>query len=164
MRTLIVYASKYGCTETCAKRLAEQMTGDTELLSLKEKKENIDWDAYDTVIIGGSVYVGKIQKEVSEFCAKHLKSLSQKRIGLFICGMQEEAVLQQELQQNFPEELLAIAIAKDHLGGAFDFDKMNLMERMIVKKVSKVTASVSNIKEDSINAFATAMDLNEKNF
>jgi menaquinone-dependent protoporphyrinogen oxidase len=159
MRTLIVYASKYGCTETCAKRLAGQMTGETELLSLKEKKDGIDWNAYDTVIIGGAVYVGKIQKEVSEFCAKHLESLLQKRIGLFICGMQEEAVLQQELQQNFPEELLAIAIAKDHLGGAFDFEKMNLMERMIVKKVSKVTASVSNIAEDSISAFATAMNL-----
>lgn len=160
MKTLIVYASKYGCTETCAKRLAEKMTGDAELLSLKEKKDSIDWEAYDTVIVGGSVYVGKIQKEVSEFCARHLESLLQKRIGLFICGMQEEEVLQQELQQSFPEELVAIAIAKDHLGGAFDFEKMNLMERMIVKKVSKVNSSVSNIAEESIRAFATAMNLN----
>lgn len=164
MKTLIVYASKYGCTETCAKRLAEQMTGDTELLSLKEKKDAIEWDAYDTVIVGGSVYVGKIQKEVSEFCAKHLELLKQKRIGLFICGMQEDDVLQQELLQSFPEELVTIAIAKDHLGGAFDFEKMNLMERMIVKKVSKVTASVSNISEDSISTFAIAMNLNEKKF
>ncbi|PKM85684.1 MAG: flavodoxin [Firmicutes bacterium HGW-Firmicutes-11] len=157
MKTLIVYASKYGCTETCVKQLAGQMTGDTDLLSLKEKKDGIDLQDYDAVIIGGSVYVGKIQKEVPEFCTRHLETLLQKRIGLFICGMQEEAVLQQELQQSFPEELLSVAIAKDHFGGAFNLEKMNLMERVIVKKVSKVTTNVTSIAEDRIAAFAAAM-------
>ena len=101
--------------------------------------------------------IGKIQKEVSEFCIRHLETLLQIRIGLFICGMQEEAVLQQELQQSFPEELLSVAIAKDHFGGAFNLEKMNLMERVIVKKVSKVTTSVTSIAEDRIAAFAAAM-------
>ena len=59
-----------------------------------------------------------------------------------------------ELNQNFPSELLEVAEAKGHFGGEFIFDKMNFMEKLIVKKVSKITSNMSNILEDNIYKFA----------
>lgn len=153
MSTLIVYASKYGCTEKCVKLMSKKLNDKVDLINLKNIKD-IDLLKYDKVIIGGSIYIGRIQKEVTEFCSKNLDKLKEKRIGLFICGMQDEDIIKTELNQNFPSELLEIAEAKGHFGGEFIFDKMNFMEKLIVKKVSKVTSNKSNILEDNIHKFA----------
>lgn len=59
-----------------------------------------------------------------------------------------------EINEAFPQELLRSAAAKDYFGGEFIFKKMNFMERMIVKKVSKIDKDTSNILEDNISRFA----------
>ena len=156
MNVLIVYASKYGCTEKCAKLISKELNNQADLIDLKKVKD-IDISGYDKVVIGGPVYMGKIQKEVSGFCADNLNELQEKRIGLFICGMAEGEAAIAELNQNFPTELLEIAAVKEHLGGEFLFDKMNFMDKVIVKKVSKVTSNKSTILEDKIHEFAQAM-------
>lgn len=157
MKTLLVYASKYGCTEKCAKLVAERLNGNVDMVNLKEKKE-IDLSKYNKVIIGGSIYIGKIQKEVTEFCSKYLNTLREKPIGLFICGLQKDAI-ETEINQNFPPELLEIAETKEYFGGEFIFEKMNFMEKMIVKKVAKTNSDISEIQEDNINKFANVMNL-----
>lgn len=84
MNTLIVYSSKYGCTEQCAKILSEELKGEADLINLKNVKD-INISKYDTVIIGGSIYIGKIQKEVAGFCAKNLDILKEKKLDyLFV--------------------------------------------------------------------------------
>ena len=156
MSTLIVYASKYGCTEKCAKLIAGEIKGEVGLINLKQVKA-INLSNYNKVIVGGSIYIGKIQKDVTEDCTKNLEELKQKKIGLFICGMVEGEAINNELNQNFPLELLEIAVAKEYLGGEFLIDKMSFMDKVIIKKVSKVTANKSNILEDKIHEFAQAM-------
>lgn len=157
MNTLIVYASKYGCTEKCAELLSKELIGKVDIINLKQAS-NIDISKYEKIIIGGSIYIGKIQKEVKEFCSKNLDKLKEKRIGLFICGMQEGETINTEFNQNFNPELIKIADAKEHFGGEFIFDKMNFMEKIIVKKVSKVTSNKSNILENNIYKFAQVMN------
>jgi hypothetical protein len=39
MNTLIVYATKYGCTEKCAVILSEKLTGKVDLCNLKGVKD-----------------------------------------------------------------------------------------------------------------------------
>lgn len=157
MNTLVVYASKYGCAEKCAKMVANKLKDNVDLINLKDTK-NVDFSKYDKVIIGGSIYIGKIQKEVTEFCSKYLDVLKNKSIGLFICGMQEDAAIEAEINTNFPQELLKIAQAKEHLGGEFIFEKMNFFEKMIVKKVSKITSNKSNVLEDNISKLVQLMN------
>lgn len=157
MNTLIVYTSKYGCTEKCAGLLSKELNDRVDIINLKNTGD-IDISKYDKVIIGGSIYIGRIQKEVTEFCSKNLDKLKEKGIGLFICGMQEGEAINTELNQNFPSELLNIAAAKEYLGGEFIFDKMNFMEKLIVKVVSKVSSNKSNILNDNIHNFAQEMN------
>lgn len=156
MKTLIAYGTKYGCAEKCAKRIAEELRDDVELADLRKTKE-VNLSAYDMVIIGGSIYIGKIQKEVSDFCNRNLEELRSKKIGLFICGMAEGEAADSELNSSFPAELLDAVAAKAFLGGEFLVDDMNFMDKLIVKKISKVTENKSNIFDDRIAEFAKAM-------
>ena len=157
MNTLIVYASKYGCTEKCAELLSKELNDEVDIINLKRIRD-IDISKYEKIIIGGSIYIGKIQKEVTEFCSKNLDKLIEKRIGLFICGMQEGDTISTEFKQNFNPVLIKIADAKECFGGEFILDKMNFMEKFIVKKISKVTSNKSNILEENILKFAQAMN------
>lgn len=156
MSTLVIYSSKYGCTEKCAKLLANKLKDNVDLINLKSNM-NIDFPKYSKIIIGGSIYMGKIQKEVTEFCSKYLNTLKDKSLGLFICGMQDNAI-EDEINANFPQELLEIAKAKEYFGGEFIFEKMNFFEKIIVKKVSKITSNKSNILDDNIYKFAQVMN------
>jgi menaquinone-dependent protoporphyrinogen oxidase len=155
MSTLIVYGTKYGCTELCAKKLAEKLNGDVHICNIK--KEKPDLSKYDRVIIGSSMYIGKIRKEVKAFCEKNLEALKTKKLGLFTCGMQKETYMQ-ELEANYPKELLDSAQAKDWFGGEFVFRKMNGIERMMVRKFVGVDNDMTDIKEDSISRFAQLMN------
>ena len=147
---LIAYSTKHGSTKKCAEKLADNFDKAT-IINLK-KEPDIDISKYDTIIIGGSIYIGKIQKEINVFCKNNILGLKQKTIGLFICGMNEEQEYQ-ELKEAFPEELYDIAIAKDSFGGEFNFEKMTFFEKVITRIVAKQKESVSKIHEDRITKF-----------
>lgn len=157
MSTLIAYGTKYGCAEKCVIELSKEIKGKVDTVNLKENPK-IDLTKYERVIIGGSVYIGRIQKEVTNFINSNLNELLSKEIGLFICGMQEGDAIDKEIADNFPSELLIKAKSVKHFGGEFIFKKMNFMEKAIVKKVSKITSDKSDIKHDNIKKLA--MELN----
>lgn len=148
MKTLLVYATKYGCTEKCAEILVKKLAGEVDLCNLKEMRKP-ELSQYDQVVIGGSIYTGKIQKEVNEFCSENREVLLTKRLGLFICGMLKEKA-QEELNNSFIPELFNHAVAKEFFGGEFRFKSMNALERFIVKMVAKGDGSIPaiDIKKD----------------
>ncbi|MTI47074.1 flavodoxin domain-containing protein [Sporosalibacterium faouarense] len=153
MKILIAYGTKHGCTEECAKKLSEILDYEVDLINLSEHK-NIDLSIYNKIIFGSSVYIGKIHKEVKEFCNKNLNILKDKKIGLFTCGMSDRDVAVTQLKDSYPKVLVDNAVAKGFFGGEFIFKKLNFMERFIVKKVSKVEKDTSNISEEEISRFA----------
>ncbi|VYU37024.1 flavodoxin [Clostridium tertium] len=157
MNTLIAYSSKYGCTKKCVDNLQKELTDNVDIINL-QTPNNIDLSKYDKVIIGGSIYMGMIQKEVKEFCNNNLEILKGKQIGLFICGMQEGESINTEINENFPKELLDTSIAKAHFGGEFIISKMKFFEKMIVKMIAKTSTDKSNILKDNINKFALKMN------
>lgn len=156
MKTLIVYATKNGCTEKCATILSQKLSGPVDLCNLRTVK-SLDLSLYDTVVIGGSVYMGQIRKEVREFCTKQLTQLQEKKLGLFICCMREGTEAETQLDTVFPKELVTQAVVKGWFGGEFNFSKMNFLEKMIVKKVANVDQDRSNIQENHITTFAQLM-------
>ena len=153
MKTLIVYATKHGCTETCARKLQERLPGDVDLRDLKTAKDLRPED-YDIVLIGGSIHAGRVQKRIPAFCRRHMETLLSKTVGLFLCCMEEGEKAQKQFNDAFPEELRNHARAQGLFGGAFDFERMNFLERKIIKKISGVESSVSRISSDAIDRFA----------
>ncbi len=153
MKTLIAYGTKRGFTKKCAELLEKKITGEVSVENIKSST-NIDFSSYDNIIIGSSVYMGKIRKEVTEFCNNYKEKLLSKNLGLFICGMAEDEDIEDELKSCFPEELSDKALVVDIFGGEYNFDKMNFIEKTIIKKVANTSENREIIHNENIKRFA----------
>lgn len=157
MKTLIAYCTSHGCTTKTANELKDLLETEVQLCNLKKEK-HAPLNEFDTIIIGGSIHAGQIQKRIKNFCSKNLSLLKQKEIGLFICCMEEGDKAEQQLKEAFPEELHQIAKASGIFGGEFNFNQMNFVEKYIVKKVGKVEQNVSKIDHKTIQKFSSKMN------
>ena len=152
MNTLIVYASKNGSTEKAAKLLFEKLKGEKNIINIREDK-NPGLENYETVILGGSIYAGNIQKELKNFVNNNLDLLLAKKIGLFLCcGMEKD--YKKQLKKAFPKELLVHSITDQYFGFEYNKNKMNLIEKALIKLVVKGKTNLSNILEDNIERLA----------
>lgn len=156
MRTAIVYASKHGTTEEVAGQIRKGLGEEkAQLFNLKTNR-NFDITQFDQVIVGGSIHAGQIQKRVKDFCEQHTADLLKKRLGLFLCCMEENEA-ENQFNRVYPEILRSHALSNQIMGGEFRFDRMNFFEKAIVKKVSGVRESVSNIRQEKVEAFIQQM-------
>lgn len=157
MKTAFLYATKYGSVEQCGKIIAEQLNGVMDFYNLKTNKQ-VDLAQYDRVILGGSIYMGRIQKEVTEFSLNNLNILKDKKLGLFICCLKEGEEAETELKNAYPETLLEQAAAKEYFGGQAIFNKMNFLHRFILKKVSKADKDIYNLSNKNIERFVNNLN------
>jgi len=155
MKTAIIYVSKYGITEKVAASIAGKLkeTNEVAIFALT-KNPNPDISGFEAVILGTPVYAGQPLNKMKVFCKANEAVLLQKKTALFVCGMEPDKTKQEnELIAAYPERLQEKASATGFLGGAFQFEKMNFVERMIIKKIAKTTISVQRIDEDAIENF-----------
>jgi menaquinone-dependent protoporphyrinogen oxidase len=157
MNILIAYGTKYGTVEKCANKLASLLSEEAEVVNLKKSKD-LDLSKFEIIIIGGSVRMGKIHPEVKKFCSDNLGQLLHKKIGLFLCGIIEENRYMEEFNTSFPKELIDISYANGFFGGEICMDKLNFIERPIIKKVLKTDIETYKIHEENIKIFASQVD------
>ena len=156
MKTALIFISKHGTTEKVAQDIANKLGKEqTELINLKNNSSP-NLEAYDRIILGGSIHVGAIQKKMRRFYEKNTDQLLSKKLGLFLCCMDKEKA-QEEFDRAYPETLRNHSTSNEILGGEFRIDKMNSLERFMTKKIAGVTESVSEIREDKINKFVGAL-------
>ncbi len=157
MKTLIVYMTKHGCTEKCAEKIKDGLDSSVDLMNLKKQKpENLK--PYDRIIVGGSIHASQVQKKVSDFCENHKEELLGKKLGLYLCCMEEGEKAQQQFEEAFPQELIDHAAAAEILGGEFNFERMNIFEKAVVRKIANVGKSVSKISDEKIREFVQKMN------
>ncbi len=134
MKTLIVYFTKYGATKVCAKRIAEGIKGEVNLINIKEQPD-VSIQDYDNIVIGCSVYAGMLNKRIKSFCTVQSEQLKNKRVFLFLSCM-DQTQLDEYVKANLPEVLTRQLLAKVSCGGAFYFTKMNFFEKFIIKAIT----------------------------
>lgn len=164
MNTLILYATRYGATKQIAEQLAKELGGSVTIRNIHDGKPSIA--AFDTVIVGGSIYMNKIQHGITSFLRANERKLIKKRLGLFI-SCYTPAETEGYLEQFFPTALLAHAQAKDMLGGLMQYDKMNPFYRKIfmsLKKIDDFNKSFiePKIETERIRAFAERIQMETK--
>ena len=152
MRTAVVYASNHGTTEKVAQNIKEGLGEEKAQLFNLKKDKNFDVFQFDQIIVGGSIHAGQIQKRVKQFLEKYTQELLQKRLGLFLCCMHEDEA-ENQFNRVFPEKLRSHAISKKIMGGEFLFEKMNFVEKALIKKIAGVQESVSKINHNEIETF-----------
>lgn len=129
MKTLIIYATTYGYAKECADKVKELIQGGVTVFDIKNGQVP-SLDDFDTVVLGGSIYMGQIHKKIKAYCVANLNQLLQKRVALYICcGLPEN--FEETIKNCFPKELLEHAIAKECFGGELRIEKMNLAHKMI---------------------------------
>jgi Flavodoxin len=154
-KVAVVFSTKHGTTEKVAQYIATLLGGDVTLISLEDNKMP-DLAAFDCIVIGGSIYAGKIRKKVASLCAQNLSVMQQKRVALFVCGMNDKEY-DAELRNAFPESLRSHAVWAGVVGGEFYIDRMNFVERFLIRKISGVTTFVSKLDFERIEELVTAI-------
>jgi len=154
METLILYATKYGAARQIAERLAEKMGG-AIIHDLKQGGAP-SLGQFEFVIFGSAIYAGAIRKEAKAYLSQNADALLGKKLGLFLCGLEEEKE-KEHLEANFPPELLQAAQAACYLGGVFDPKKAKAAERLIMKLVAKREGYITTIDDSRIESFAKKM-------
>lgn len=156
MKTAIIYTSNHGTTESVAQCIANALH-DTEVSLFNLKKDKVqNLETFEQIIIGGSIHAGNIQSRMKKFMASQMVTLLEKRIGLFLCCMDEKHA-ESQFNNAFPQLLRNHAIATVCPGGEFNFNRMNFIEKAIVKRVSGIDHSLSTISQQKIDAFIDRM-------
>ncbi len=145
MKNLIIYASKYGCTADCARKLADILTGETEVVDIN-KQNKIEFSNWDRIIIGSSVYMGQVNKKIKTLCEDRKIELMGKELIIFICsGIPEN--FNDVLNANFSDEIREHTSEAVHFGGRLELSKMNFMDKTIAGLMAKQKAEGKPIVE-----------------
>lgn len=135
MKTLIIYASTYGFTQDCVQILKKNLNDETSIVNIN-KNPIPSLENFDTILIGGSIYMGQIQKKIKQYCLTNADALKKKNLGLFIsCGSPENC--RDYYKSAFPETLLEKACSVESFGGEMRPDKMNFFHKFIINMVEK---------------------------
>lgn len=136
MKTLIVYASQNGSTADCVDYLQSRLAGEVTTINVNDGKIPKLTD-FDTILVGGSVHIGKIQRKITSFCKRNKKQLLEKNVGLFVCCYTAE---DQEgfLESLFDSSLLAHATITAIFGGEMRYEKLSFPFRKLFESLNKV--------------------------
>jgi menaquinone-dependent protoporphyrinogen oxidase len=157
MSTVILYTTKHGTAAKCAGLLAGKAVEEVKTVNLKTTP-GFSFESFDTVILGASVYVGRIQPEMAAFCASYKDKLLKKKLGLFICSG-DHSEKGREYIKLFGEELHRHASSKKLFGDEIYWEKLNLFEKLAMRIIKKSKASTSNIETGAIDELAKEMKL-----
>lgn len=154
MKTLILYATKYGAAREIAERIANRISGST----VYDLKSNTipPIDQYDCVIIGSSLYIGKIRKEAKAFLLRYADALLDKNIGLFLSGLEPEHA-EAYFTNNIPEKLLRSAKTATFLGGSYSPEKGSALDKLLLKAAKKPSGNMNTISDEKITLFVEAL-------
>lgn len=149
MKIAIIYCSKYGTTEKICRTIISQLPFDVEadLITL-DKNCSVSLSSYDTVILGTSIYAGKPRQQMKLFCEANIDMLLQKRLLLFVCGMDRGHAIR-EIEVAYPQPLINHASAATFFEGEYLLDRMHLADKLLLRLFFKVKASKTrNYAED----------------
>lgn len=152
MKTAIIYASKHGTTSLVAEKIKNLLIDDEVVLLNLDNQNRIELCNFERIIIGSPLYTGAPLPAVRKFIEQNLLALLQKEVGIFVCCMFFDKA-DRQIIKGFPELLRNHARSIKNMGGEFRFEDMNCIERIVVKKISGATGSVSEINVRNIELF-----------
>ena len=84
MKTLIIYKSKHGTGKEVAAYLQQKLCAD-----LQEADPALSWEGYERIVCVGSIYAGRLAKQLLACIRANTKELAGKSVGMLLCGMRK---------------------------------------------------------------------------
>jgi menaquinone-dependent protoporphyrinogen oxidase len=150
LKTVVLYDSKRGVTEECAKKISESLKCDNFNL---RKNNQINLDSYDLIIMGTPLYAGMPMTSVKKFCDNNVVVLKNKHLAFFICGLGEASEMIDSFKTKINSEVVKNISIIRHFGGELRPDRAHFLMKVLMKKMLEDPKFKSNIKENEINKF-----------
>jgi menaquinone-dependent protoporphyrinogen oxidase len=157
VKVLIAYRTRYGTAAECARSLVRRIAAESRLVDLALVRKP-DVSAFDVVLIGGSVYGGKIQREVTSFCEREREVLLKKKVGLFLCCLYRGEHAKAQLREAFPQWLHSHAFAAALPGGELRFGSLRLLDRLLVRGLPHPPGDVLLLDPQALEDLAAAVN------
>ena len=157
MSSVILYTTKYGTAAKCAGLLKGKASLEIEIIDIK-KSPDFDIKPFSCIVLGASVYVEKIQKEMITFCERNREELLKKNIGLYICSGDTGKAGKRYLKL-FGNDIYNHATSKKLFGSEIYWKKMNPLEKLAMRIIKKSKGNSSDIEMSAINEFVFEMKL-----
>lgn len=157
MKNLILFTTKYGSVEKCAKLLAQELEGETTIINLKTDTIP-ELNEFDKIILGGSIYIGKTQSAISKFAEENIEIINAKKVGIFVNSGEPSEKKYLQIKNSFPAKIHDKAVALGLFGDEITWEKCSFMDKLALRIIKKVKASYSNIDENEISRFAKLMN------
>lgn len=159
MKTIIIYATKHGTAGKVARMLQSKIEGEVRTINLK--KDNVPkLDQFDQVILGGSIYVGKLQPELQQYINHNLTVLLKKKVGLYLCAGEADPAARHKLIETVFPKISEHAVIKEVVGGEFNIADMNFFEKLLIRMVTGKLENSSTLSADAIHRIARTMSEN----
>ncbi len=154
MKIAIFYTTTHGTAEKVAMYISQQIpAAEVQMISLSNQKK-LSFSEFDVIVIGGSVHAGNYSGRLRQFLNKNITELLHTPLAIYTCCM-HEAEYEKQFQNGIPELLRDHSFASINAGGEFLFEKMNLIQKMLVRKITGLNHSVSKIRYEEIDALVS---------
>ena len=152
MKTIILYSSKTGVTEDCAKSLANLLNVQ-DCFDLSNKALPSIQD-YDQIIMGTSIYAGMVRRPFKKFIAINHSLLMTKKISLFTCGANDKINPIHDLVSSIPSDVLNHFEHIGYFGWEAREEKLGFFGKFVLKKIQEKENIVPSIHHEALNQFA----------
>lgn len=157
-RVLIAYGTKYGATAEIAERIGEVLRDAGLEADVLQADRVGDLSAYDAVVVGSAVYIGRWRKEAVQFVTDNEQTLAAKPVWIFSSGPTGEGDPVEQVQgwrlpgnvEPIVDRIQPRDITVFH--GTADESKMGWLDKWLLKRVKAPTGDFRDW--DAIAAWA----------
>jgi menaquinone-dependent protoporphyrinogen oxidase len=159
---LVLYASTHGHTGKIADRIATVMREQGLAVSgrrIGDATEHLDLSAFDGVVVGASIHVGRHQHEIVDWIGEHRTTLDAHPSAFFSVSLtaaddtDEARTTTRELLDDVRDATGWIPTLTQSFAGAFQFREYGLPTRVIMRlmarRVEHQTATTIDVHEDT---------------
>jgi len=160
-RVLVAHASKRGGTGEIAEEIGRVLRDAGLDVDVVPADRAGDPSAYDAVVLGSAVYIGRWRKEAVKFLEAHAETLADRKVWFFSSGPTGEGdplelvegVLVPEALQPVVDQIEPQDVTVFH--GILDASELNFIERRMIKMVK---APLGDFRDwDAIRSWAEAI-------
>lgn len=163
MSKVVIYKSKSGYAKGYAEMISKALEADIFELSKISLK---DLEKYETVIYGGGLYIGGINKV--KFITKNDDFFKNKNVIVFFCGATppRKEDIDFVVNRNFTKDQLK-RIKVFYMRGGFDFDRLTKLDKFLMRLLKfklKRQKVLTADEKGMLNSYDTPLDFtNDKN-